>query len=103
MSSLQLKHANFGETVCGIKHKVGEAVGGMLALNMTCFLSSGFIRLDDVAMGISGAFSIIDRIDDMLMMAREGCGEGRGCFWVSTLAVVGPESSLVIVGLSDIV
>jgi hypothetical protein len=38
--------------------------GGMLALNATCFLSSGCVRLNDVSMGSPGTFSVIN--GDML-------------------------------------
>ena len=102
MLSLQLKFADFGETACSIEHKVGEAVGGLSALNAMCFFSSGFIGLDDMAMDMLGAFSVVGGLSDMLAMVGEGCGEGRGSVLVVTLAVVGPELFLVIIGLSNV-
>jgi hypothetical protein len=71
---------------------------------MAWFLSSGFVRLDDVAMGIPGMFSVIDGLGDMavgVISVIDGLGDvstivlqcgGRGLDWVAASAVVGQDS-----------
>ena len=82
---------------CG-SDSVNSGAGGMSALNVTCFSSLGFVRLDDVAMDVLGAFSVIDELNNMSTMAGGCCGGGRGLVWVATLAIVGLD---LFPGLKD--
>jgi hypothetical protein len=76
----------------GNSNSIKGGAGGMSALNATCFLSSGFVRPDDVAMVVPGMFSVINGLGDMLTVVGGVvcyCGRGRELVWVGMLAVVG--------------
>jgi hypothetical protein len=66
-------------------NSIKGGAGGMSALNATCFLSSGFVRLDNVAMVVPGMFSVIDGLGDMSTVVGGVvfcCGRGRKLVWV---------------------
>jgi hypothetical protein len=81
-------------------NSIKGGTGGMSALNVTCFLSLGLIRLDDVAMEVLGAFLIIDGLGDMSAVVGRVfcfCGRGRGSVWVGMSAVVGLDLFLGLI------
>ena len=82
---------------CG-SDSVNSGAGGVSALNVTCFSSSGFVGLDDMAMDVLGAFSVIDGLNDMSTMTGGCCGGGRGLVWVAMSAMVGLD---LFLGLKD--
>ena len=82
---------------CG-SDSMNSGAGGMSALNATCFLSSGFVGLNDVAMDILRAFSVINGLNNVLTMAGGCCGGGRGLVWVAMSAMVGLD---LFPGLKD--
>jgi hypothetical protein len=58
---------------CGLD-SMRDSTGRVVALIATQFLSLGFIRLDNMSMGIPGVFSVINGLSDTSTVVGCCCG-----------------------------